>query len=212
MTLPELLDEVLRDRAFYNASGGGVTVSGGEPTRQVGFLETFLRELKAEGIHTALDTCGLCSWNSLERLLPHLDLILFDIKAMDAELHRKYTDQDNGLILENLQCLLDTPQVRSSELEIWVRTPLIPGATAYVEVIAEVGKYIREHAAQGLARWELCAFNNLCQSQYERLGLDWRYAGIPLLDQETISLLENTAKEYGPEGLFIQATGPARTD
>jgi pyruvate formate lyase activating enzyme len=212
ITLQELLDEVLRDRAFYNASGGGVTVSGGEPTRQVGFLETFLRELKAEGIHTALDTCGLCSWNSLERLLPHLDLILFDVKAVDADLHRQHTGQDNRLILENFQRLLDTPQVRSSELEIWVRTPLIPGATADEEVIAAAGSYLCEHAAHGLARWELCAFNNLCQSQYERLGMDWRYAGIPLLDQGMISSLERTAREFGPQGLFIQATGPARTD
>lgn len=211
MSLAELLEEVIKDRTYYDTSGGGVTLSGGEPTQQVDVVEVFLRELQAAGIHTALDTSGLCRWNTLERLLPHLDMVLYDIKLIDRHLHREHTGVDNALILENLDKLLEAKKERYPDLALWVRTPLIPGATADPDVLCCTAAYLRDHA-YGLDRWELCAFNNLCASQYARLGMDWEYADIPLLDEDEIDLLELTARQHGPDGVFIQATGSARKD
>ncbi len=89
VTVDEVLAELLKDRAYYEKSGGGVTLSGGEPTFQPDFAEALLRGLKEQGISTALDTCGLCSPRTLDRLLPYTDLVLFDLKLLDPALHRR---------------------------------------------------------------------------------------------------------------------------
>ncbi|MBN1267719.1 MAG: glycyl-radical enzyme activating protein [Anaerolineales bacterium] len=212
MTVQDLLEEVMKDCTFYETSGGGVTVSGGEPTQQAGFLQVFLRELKAAGVHTALDTCGLCSWSVLERLMPFLDLILFDVKLLENTRHCKFTGQDNTLILDNLLRIRDVQRSHFPDLRLWIRTPLIPEATATLESITAIAGYLRDNLEEGLERWELCSFNNLCQSQYGRLGLSWRYAGVPLLEKETIAALEAAARKHGPPGITIQATGPSRLD
>ena len=87
----ELLTELLKDRAFYDQSGGGVTLSGGEPTLQASFAEALLDGLQAAGVHTALDTCGLCSRATLERLCPLVDLFLYDLKLIDPAWHQRHT-------------------------------------------------------------------------------------------------------------------------
>jgi len=210
ITVGGLLAEVLKDRTFYKTSGGGVTVSGGEPTQQAGFVEVFLRELKAEGVHTALDTCGLCGWSTVERLIPHLDLILFDVKLIENDRHLLHTGQENTLILENLARIREAQNTDFPGLQLWIRTPLIPHATANQETISAIGRYLSENTDGGIERWELCSFNNLCLSQYERLGFSWRYAGEPLLEKGTIMALETEARNTGPSGSIIQATGPSR--
>jgi pyruvate formate lyase activating enzyme len=166
VTLDELLAELRKDRAYYEASGGGVTLSGGEPTMQADFVEALLRGLKAEGIVTALDTCGLCSADTLDRLLPFSDLVLYDLKLYAADLHRQLTGSVNGHILDNLLHL----RAMQSHLpfRLWIRTPLIPGATATIENLTALGGYLSDHLDGCVERWELCAFNNLCRDQYTR--------------------------------------------
>ena len=121
MTVDEVLDTIEEDRIFYEQSGGGMTLSGGEPTQQYAFTLALLREAKARGLHTALDTCGMAATERYEALLPYVDQFLFDVKHIDGEAHKRGTGVDNALILENLEKLLQTGK------SILIRTPVIPG-------------------------------------------------------------------------------------
>ncbi|MGZ6346322.1 MAG: glycyl-radical enzyme activating protein, partial [Anaerolineales bacterium] len=181
MLVDELLAELLKDRVYYEKSGGGVTLSGGEPTFQPEFAESLLQGLKEKGISTAIDTCGLSSTQTLARLLPFTDLVLFDLKLYDPILHFKFTGAYNKKILENLSFLRDYRLTQSRPMEIWVRTPLIPGATDSLENLNAIGRYLSETLNGTVSRWELCAFNNLCRNQYERLGIEWPFSLTPLM-------------------------------
>ncbi|MDL2327215.1 glycyl-radical enzyme activating protein [Ruminococcaceae bacterium OttesenSCG-928-A11] len=116
----ELLALLLRDRPYY-AGQGGVTFSGGEPLLQAPFVAGMLARLRAEGVHTAVDTAGLVPWQAFERVLPNTSLFLFDIKMVDPALHRRYTGQDNALIQSNLRGL------SRAGAKLWVRVPLMRG-------------------------------------------------------------------------------------
>ena len=120
VTLPELMSEVRRDRLFYENSGGGVTASGGEPLSQSFFVEQFFEVCKEEAISIALDTSGYAPRDCLKRVLKYTDLVLFDVKHMDCEEHRKLTGVGNELILANLE-------LAASRVRTWLRFPLIPG-------------------------------------------------------------------------------------
>ncbi|MFZ5916068.1 MAG: glycyl-radical enzyme activating protein [Chloroflexota bacterium] len=210
VTVDELVREVIKDRAYYDTSGGGVTVSGGEPLMQAGFVAEFLARVRAEGITTALDTCGLASPASLEKVLPHVDLVLFDLKEIDTARHRAFTGQGNEAIFEALCLVRQHITRRAPQTRLWLRTPLIPGATARRENLLGLGAYI---AAQldGLAeRWELCAFNNLCRDKYRRLGLDWRYGDTPLLTAQELDELAARASGSGVTPGIVVATGATR--
>lgn len=119
-TADEVLKEILKDKAFYENSGGGVTFSGGECMLQIDFLEEILKKCKNEGIHTAVDTAGNVPWEYFEKTLPYVDLFLYDIKAFDEEIHKKYTGVSNMLILDNLKNLL------LHKANVTVRIPIIP--------------------------------------------------------------------------------------
>jgi len=205
----QLMTELLKDRAYFGAEGG-VTLSGGEPTFQPHFAETLLKMLKAAGIHTALDTCGLCAPNVLQRLLRFCDLVMYDLKILDEEQHRLHTGKSNQAILDNLNAVVMA--VRSGKLSfgLWVRTPLIPGAIATAENIRAIGEYLRAHTDGVLQRWELCAFNNLCRDQYDRLERPWRYAATPLMSQDELAEMLRVARSSGVDPELILVTGASR--
>ncbi len=101
MTVSEVVDIVKRDMTFYEKSGGGVTVGGGEATFQPAFTRQLLKSCQEAGIHTALETCGYTSWEKFSGIIKHVDLLLFDIKNMDTKRHMKYTGVGNEIILDN---------------------------------------------------------------------------------------------------------------
>ena len=210
VTVEELLGELRKDRAYYDASGGGVTLSGGEPTLQAEFVEALLHGLKAEGISTALDTCGVCTPDTLERLLPFTDLVLYDLKVFDSDLHRHYTGSSNQRILDNLRHLRDLQSRMPRPFRLWIRTPLIPGATATPENLVCLGYYLSRQLDGSVERWELCAFNNLCREQYTRLGLEWVYARTPLLTAAELSAFEQAARTACRHPEIVIATGATR--
>ena len=212
VTVDEVLAELLKDRAYYEKSGGGVTLSGGEPTLQADFAEALLIKLKENRIATALDTCGLCSLATLDRLLPFTDLVLFDLKIFDADLHRQYTGSSNRQILDNLLHLIDVQHSQFSPFKLWIRTPLIPGATATPDNLTALGYYLSNEIGDGVERWELCAFNNLCRDQYNRLGLEWAYAQTPLLTTDELTKCEQIAKSSCNYPQIVHATGATRMD
>lgn len=208
----ELVAEVEKDRAYFENSGGGVTASGGDPTVQAPFVEAFLKGCMGRGLHTALDTCGMCSFRALENLLPYSDLVLYDLKEMDPLLHEKFTGSRNERIIENLLSLRDVMRASGRPSELWLRTPLIPGATATEENITEIGRFIAGKMGDTVSRWELCSFNNLCRDKYRRLGLDWTYKSSQLLTREFLDRLTETARRSGIDPRIVQWTGATRVE
>lgn len=136
-TAGELLDLVRRDSAFYR-SGGGMTLSGGEPTAQPGFALALLRLAKAAGIHTAIETCGFCRWEDLEPIANVCDLFLYDVKHMDGAAHQKATGVDNRLIQENLR------RLGAMKKQIIIRLPLIPGVNDTPENLVATARLAEE--------------------------------------------------------------------
>jgi pyruvate formate lyase activating enzyme len=210
VTVEELVAELVKDRAFYEKSGGGVTLSGGEPSYQPNFAEALLRALKEAGIATALDTCGLTSQKVLAHLLPHTDLVLFDLKLIDSQQHRQFTGQPNEIILENLRFVRDYIEAQERPIDLWIRTPLIPGATDTEENLRGIAGFISDQMDGKVSRWELCAFNNLCQDQYARLGMEWAFAHTPLMTAEELSHCEQIAKSASSHPEIVLATGATR--
>jgi pyruvate formate lyase activating enzyme len=194
VAVDELLDELVKDRAYYAKSGGGVTLSGGEPSFQPDFAEALLLGLQHAGISTAIDTCGLTSVRNLDRLLAHTDIILFDLKLLDPNLHYQLTGAGNHQILDNLAYIKGYIKREQRDIVVWIRTPLIPGATDDDENLSTIGQFLSRHYAETIQRWELCAFNNLCRDQYIRLGLNWKYASTPLMSASQVKHCEDVAK------------------
>ena len=210
-TAGALIPELLKDAAYYAASGGGVTLSGGEPTFQASFSEELLHGLREAHVHTALDTCGLCSRQTLERLWPLVDLFLFDLKLYDPALHRRYTGQDNAIVLSNLGWLAKRIGLEEKEKGLWVRTPLIPGATCTPENISAIGAHLAK-LGSAIQRWELCAFNNLCRDKYRRLDMAWPYQEATLLSQSDMEQAGEWARHSGVDPNRIFVTGLGRVE
>jgi pyruvate formate lyase activating enzyme len=186
---------------------GGVTFSGGEPALQAAFIEPIARQLKERKIHLALDTCGKAPRSAFDRLLPWMDLLLFDIKAMDTEEHRAFTGLGNETILENLQYIAAEIKSKKLPARLWIRTPLIPELTATHSNINQIGTFINEHLVDVVDRWELCAFNALCADKYKQQGKDWALENTPLLSAEEMSNLLNEAKRTACSIATVTASG-----
>jgi pyruvate formate lyase activating enzyme len=169
-----LLEEVLKDRVFYETSNGGVTFSGGEPVRQVDFLEEILPICKEAGLHVALDTCGAMPWTHYERVLDWVDLVLLDLKILDTERHRLATGLGNETILDNAR------RLARKGVAMWVRTPVIPGYTQDEDNIRAIGGFIRDELPQ-VERWDLLAYTNLGRPKYHRLDRTYVLENEPLL-------------------------------
>ncbi len=161
-SLDELLYLVRIDRPFYDATGGGVTVSGGEPCMQMAFIGEFLRRLQEEGIDTAIETCGFFHYAFFAKhLLPYLDRIYFDLKIWDEQQHRRLTGQSNRPVFANLLKLV------KAGAPVQVRIPLVPGMTATSGNLAALGLFLREH---GIMDATLLPYNPLWQEKAVRLG------------------------------------------
>lgn len=205
-----LVDEVLKDRVFFEKSGGGITLSGGEPLLQPVFLCGFLEKLKARAIHMAIDTAGNVPFDLLVEVLPYTDLILFDLKLIDADRHSLYTGCGNNLILDNASKLASLIRKGELPVELWIRTPVIPGATADEENIEAIGKFISQELGSAVVRWELCAFNNMCRDKYRRLGENWQFKDTLLNRREDMEKLLDLAAKSGVPTETACWSGPTR--
>lgn len=185
-TKERLLKEALKDKPYYTAFGGGVTASGGEPMGQYQVVKELFQDLKQLGVHTALDTCGNVSWSSYEAVLPYVDCVLYDLKVMDPEKHEQFTGSKNDRILNNILNLAKYIRTQRPDMTLWIRTPLIPNATDSSENIRQIRAFIRENLLDLIGRWELCSFNNICKSKYDKMGLKWDFAEEALLPQQRI--------------------------
>ena len=179
---------------------------------QPGFAARLLHRLKELGIGTAVDTCGFASMDSFARVLPDIDLLLYDLKTMDPALHRVFTGRTNEGILGNLGEILSMRHAGSGGPRIWVRTPLVPGATATEANLRAIGSYLARSADGVLERWELCAFNNLCRDKYRRLGMAWEYAETPLMSSHELDACAEQARSSGIDPARVVVTGAARPE
>jgi pyruvate formate lyase activating enzyme len=208
--LDALVHEVLKDQAYFVSSGGGVTAGGGEPGLQAPFLSAFLQALKQANIHTAVDTCGCYPAQTLDAFLPFTDLVLYDVKEIDPERHRNFTGRGNTQILDNLRTIGARMVSGAAPQELWIRTPVIPQATATEANIAGIGQWIAAHLKGTVARWELCAFNNLCRDKYLRLDRDWPYQSQPLMSLDALEHLADVARRSGVDPAIVHWSGPTR--
>jgi pyruvate formate lyase activating enzyme len=198
MTVGQVMDELLRDRAFYRGLGG-ITLSGGEPLMQVDFSRAVLAAGRDEGLHTALETSAHCLWEDLECLLPLVDLLMVDLKHADPEKHRAVAGVTNKRILENLQRLAAT------DIPLLLRTPVIPTVNDTPEevgAIADLVKGMRENRLQRGAeppRLELLPFHRLASDKYRGLGLTNKSSSLRTPPPEALHLLVDEARKRGIE-------------
>jgi pyruvate formate lyase activating enzyme len=199
----KLAAELLKDRAYFGAEGG-VTLSGGEAMLQHEAVVVLARLLKDAGAHIAVDTAGAYDFGLLEAALPFIDMVLYDLKIFDGGEHKKFTGADNRLILENYRKLMERG------VRVWVRTPVVEGATDSGENIAAIGQFI---AGAGLPeKWELCAFNNLCRDKYERLDKEWAYKDAGITEKSHIEKLAEIAARYVPGAAYTGAVKDSRLE
>jgi pyruvate formate lyase activating enzyme len=185
----DVIKEVLRDVPFYQ-DGGGLTLTGGEPTLQPAMAEALVRLAKAANISTALETCGHTSWEVLARLLPHLDVILYDLKHMDSATHRAFTGVGNECILSNLS------RLAAVNAPVTVRVPLIPGFNAAENEIRAIAEFISklDGSVRGV---DLLPYHNLGQGKYRALGRDYSWEKHNRLTKEAIANRVQWMESYG---------------
>jgi pyruvate formate lyase activating enzyme len=174
MTVDDGIDKVMKDKPFYDTSGGGVTLSGGEPLMFMDFASEILAGLKKKGIHTIVETCGIFKFERfMELVLPHVDMIYFDIKIMDASLSERYTGVKNDLILANFRALHDISLKKSPDF-LLPRTPLIPGMTDTDEKLRAIAEFL---SSLGIKKAALLEYNPLWHAKLNKLGKDVQEAG-----------------------------------
>ena len=162
VSVSELMEEILVDRIFYRTSGGGVTLTGGEPMMQFAFLRELLTAAKAAQISTALDTCGFAPWEEYREILGLVDLFLYDFKEADPVRHRELTGVENGLILENLR------RLNEAGAAIFLRCPLVPGVNDSPEHLAAIAGWAER--LSGVEEVTLEPYHPLGMEKAERLG------------------------------------------
>jgi pyruvate formate lyase activating enzyme len=168
MTRQQIVERVLRDKPFYDASGGGVTLSGGEPTLHMELVSEVARELRANGVHVLLETCGFFRLDAFTALLlPHLDAVYMDLKLIDPAQHRRWCGVDNRIVLENFAAL--AARARGGAFELSARTPLIPGITDTPANLAGIARFL---AGLEVRTLHLLPNNPTWQGKSHGIGVD----------------------------------------
>jgi len=187
----EVFEEIKRDAVFYESSGGGVTLSGGEPLAQPEFATSILKLCKGAYIHAAVETCGHLEWVIFEEVLKSVDLLLYDFKHMDPVKHKRYTGVSNHLILDNAK--------RASHklsIPMWARIPVIPGYNDSVENIEATARFIAEELGDNLKRVNLLPYHRLGETKFERLELNYSVSSDPP-GQEHLQELQKVFERFG---------------
>jgi len=201
MTVDEVMGPILKDVKFYENSGGGVTLSGGEPTAQLHFSLALLRRCKELGLHTALETCGYVSRTNLEKLLEYTDFFLYDIKHLHGGKYLEGTGENNVRILENARRIA---QVRP----MIVRVPLIPDFNDSPEEIRAIARFVKKEL--GSIKVELLPYNRLGEGKYERL--DRRCISKESREEDYLRVLEDIVHQETEQGMALplaEKTQPA---
>ncbi len=177
LSVLEVFERLLRDKPFLEASGGGVTLTGGEPGTAPEFVSRLFRKCREEGIHTAFDTSGFISEKAFEMIIPHTDLVFFDLKVMDEKKAKELTGQGTARIIDSLNRVKSYIEANGMP-ELQFRTPLIPWATDNEENLDAIALLIRENYSGICQEWELNLFNDICEDKYRKLNKGWIFKDI----------------------------------
>lgn len=188
-TVEGCFKEILKDRVFYRNSGGGVTLSGGEPTMYPDFVSRLLELCQEEGIYTAIETCGHTNWKSLERVARFTDLFLYDIKAIDPEKHRRWTGVDNRRILSNAR------RLARMKKKMIVRVPLIPGVNDNEQEFRRIVEFAK--SLETVKTMHLLPFHHIGKSKYETLDMDYAVNKLKEPDEKKIEKCRQIGEQYG---------------
>jgi pyruvate formate lyase activating enzyme len=189
MSLDDIMEEIRRDRTFYDESGGGVTFSGGEPLLQADAVRELARRCKEEGIHTAIETAGSVPWPDIEGIFSWLDLLYFDLKHIDSEAHRRYTGVPLDLILANLS--------RAAECfdNLVVRIPVVPGVNAAEQTMTRMFRFLLDDTK--VHRVELLPFHRLGLAKYGGLGVDYAMGKVGNMSRDDCAPFAEIGRKLG---------------
>ncbi|MEW6662504.1 MAG: glycyl-radical enzyme activating protein [Bacillota bacterium] len=194
LTVDEVVKEIEGDGIFYACSGGGVTLSGGEPFYQPEFTFSLLKAFKKQGLNTAVETCGHASFKLIEPCLPYLDLILYDIKHLDPDLHQKFTGVENALILSNAR------KLAAKGVKLVIRIPLVPGLNDSETNLIQTVEFAREI---GIGEVHLLPYHEFGRQKYLQLG---RECALDINPPGT-ERMEEIRRFLSGRGLIIQVGG-----
>lgn len=189
VTVEEVMEEIKKDLPYYRRSGGGVTLSGGEALCQYDFAAALLRECKEYGLHTAIESTACAPYHVIEKLLPHLDLYLLDIKHIDSMKHKRFTGQSNELILENAKKLAE------SGVPLIIRVPVIPTFNHTKEEISRIAQFAK--SLQGVKELHLLPYHRLGQDKYSGLYREYKLSQIEPLDTAYMKQLQKAVEVTG---------------
>lgn len=198
VTVEELMDEISKDRIYYARSGGGITLSGGECMAQPDFSEAILRACHDYGFNTAIETTAFASREVVERLLPHVDHFLMDIKHMDSRKHEEFTGKPNEQILENAKFIAENAR------DLIIRVPTVPTFNATPDEIADIARFAS--SLPGVKELHLLPYHRLGQDKYTGLGRQYLMDGIPPPQNDLMAILVRAAKRAAPN-LHVQIGG-----
>lgn len=192
-TVQQILDEVLQDRVFYEESGGGLTISGGELLTQPAFSIELLKAAKEEGLHTACETTAFASQETFAKVIENIDYILVDLKHWDTTKHLQYTGVDNTLILKNIRYAIESGKT------VLPRTPIIPNFNSSLQDAEAFAKILKQCGAN---RIQLLPFHQFGENKYTLLQEDYFYKDVPALHKEELEDYKNILIENGIDAFF----------
>lgn len=188
MSVQQVIRELKKDATTYRRSGGGITLSGGEPLVQYEFASGLLQACKGQGWNTAIETTGIGCAEAIESVFPHVDTVLLDIKHMDGEQHRKYTGGTNELVLKN------APRICQIARTV-IRVPVIPGFNYSVEAIKKIAEYAK--TLMGIRTIHLLPYHSFGENKYDLMGRDYDLKDIKPLHPEDMEELKAAVESYG---------------
>jgi len=190
MSVEELMNEILKDKLFFEESGGGVTFSGGEPLSQVGMLQEILMKCKKQGLHTTIDTCGHAKWSVFQKIIPFTDLFLYDLKMIHPDKHEKYTGVSNKLIIENLERLI------TAKASIELRIPVVPRINNFDEEVKRFISLLQEKLIN-VPKIHLLPYHNIADNKYQKLKVENRMKDLEDKNGLTVNEFKNELSAVG---------------
>jgi pyruvate formate lyase activating enzyme len=195
MSIEECMKEIRKDKGYYERSGGGVTVSGGEPLLQSDFVAELFKACKDEGIQTCFESTFYADWKEIEKILPYTDIMISDIKHMDTDIHKKYTGVYNGKILENLK------RLTNEKRELILRIPIIPNVNDDMENIEATADFILNELDSHVRTLQLLSFMRLGEEKYASLGMSYKMQDVKVNRKSFQKHVNEIANYFNSRGI-----------
>lgn len=195
MTVEECMKVIMRDKGFYDRSGGGVTVSGGDPLLQSDFVAELFEACHKEDVHTCCESSFHVDWKHIEKVIPHTDLFISDLKLMDSEAHKEWTGVGNEMILENIKRLVDEGH------ELILRIPVIPGVNDNMENMEAAADYIVNELGNKIRTLQLLSFMRLGEEKYQSLGMPYQMEDVKLNRRSFQKKVSGFAEYFNSRGI-----------